>query len=188
MRSTPYFARRTVTFTPTLKMSQSRELTMQQHEHPQNLTINADGSETYAEVTVIDSDGMLTSMHSGSICVHEPARYTISRGATNNGSLAFQSGTAGSIDGASNGSLHVAAGAVVEIRGAQNGSTHVAAGGVVRVGPTGSLAGSLHVDGLVENRGTRGGAVYPADADVRDLDGGTVKRAQMRDGAAYYTW
>ncbi|WP_454044670.1 hypothetical protein [Cellulosimicrobium sp. Marseille-Q8652] len=161
---------------------------MQQHEHPQNITINADGSESYAETTVIESDGMLTGMHSGSTCVHEPARYTISSGATHNGSLAFQSGTAGSIDGANNGSLHVAADAVVEIRGAQNGSTHVAAGGIVRVAPTGRLAGSLHVDGLIENRGVREGTVYPTDADIRDLDGGTVTQPQTHDGAAYYTW
>jgi hypothetical protein len=137
---------------------------MQQHEHPQNITINADGSETYTEVIVIDSDGMLTRKHSGGICVHEPARFTIARGAIHNGSLVFESGTAGSIEGVHNGSLHVEPRAVVEIHGAQNGSTHVSAGGVVRVAPTGRLPGSLHVDGLV------------------------VKQPQTRNGIAYYTW
>lgn len=161
---------------------------MQQHEHSQDITINADGSETYSETTVVDSDGMLTGVHSGSVCVHEPARYTIATGATHDGSLAFEPGSAGSIDGVHNGSLHVEAGAVVEVHGAQNGSTHVATGGLVRVAPTGRLSGSLHVDGLVENRGVRGGSMHPADADVRDLDGGSVKQPQMRNGRAYYTW
>lgn len=161
---------------------------MQQHDHQQDITINADGSESRTETTVIDRDEILTGAHSGTTCVHEPARYTIASGAAHNGSLAFQSGTAGSIDGANNGTLYVAPDAVVEIRGAQNGSVDVAAGGIVRVAPTGRLAGALHIDGLVENRGVRGGPVHPDDADVQDLDGGSVKQPQMRNGMTYYTW
>jgi hypothetical protein len=51
----------------------------------------------------------------------------------------------------------------------------------VDVEPQGTLAGSLDVDGVIRNRGIRGGAVSGAGV-VDDLPGATVKRTVVRNG------
>lgn len=60
--------------------------------------------------------------------------------------------------------------------------------GLVRVHPGGKLAGSRHVAGLIENRGTRGGSDHLNGGSVQDLDGESVKQPSRRGEANYYNW
>ena len=71
--------------------------------------------------------------------------------------------------------------------GRQQGPVFVAAGGRVDVEPQGTLAGSLDVDGVLRNRGIRGGAVSGAGV-VDDLPGATVKRTVVRNGTTDIEW
>lgn len=161
----------------------------QDHDHPQDIVINADGSKEYRDSRVVTDDEVLTSAHSGSICVHEGATFEISRRGQHSGSLWLQPGSIVRIVGQHSGSLHVAADSIVEVVGNQSGSSHVERGGLVRVAPGGVLAGSLHVAGVIENRGTRGGSEHMAGGAIRDLDGGAVKPpTRMGDGGTVYRW
>jgi hypothetical protein len=54
-------------------------------------------------------------------------------------------------------------------------------------GSWGELQGSLHVDGTIENRGSRGGSVTGA-GEVRDLPGSRVVQPVVRGGANVYEW
>jgi len=71
--------------------------------------------------------------------------------------------------------------------GVQQGTVHVEHNAQVIVHPSGRLAGTLHNDGLVVNRGTRGGAVT-GGGHIQDLDGGTERRPVTRNGVQYYEW
>jgi hypothetical protein len=55
------------------------------------------------------------------------------------------------------------------------------------VEPRGKLAGSLHIEGTVRNRGTRGGTVS-GDGVLEDLPGSSVKQPVMRNGMSVYEW
>lgn len=159
------------------------------HEHAQDVVIQPDGSEHYRDPRVITSDDSLNGAHSGSICVHEGATFQVGRQGRHSGSLSLQPGSTVRIVGQHSGSLHVASDAVAEVLGGQSGSVHVEYGGLVRVHPGGKLAGSLHVAGLIENRGTRGGSVHMDGGEIQDLDSGSVKQpTTTEDGASYYSW
>lgn len=158
------------------------------HEHGLEITINADGSRTTRPSKVVTDTELLAGSYAGGICVHEGAVFTIAEAGRLSGSLTFRSGSTGVIVGRHSGSLHVSDGASVEVVGDQSGSVHVDAGGIVVVAPTGRLAGSLHVAGLIENRGVRGGSVHLAGGAIHDI-GGTVKQPQTSDGnVAFYNW
>jgi hypothetical protein len=161
---------------------------MDEHEHHQDIFRGSDGSETYRDPWIVEGEGRLTGSHSGSICVHGGASFEIARGAHHSGSLTFRSDSVGHISGKHSGSLHVARRAKVDVRGDQSGSVHVARGAVVRVASEGRLAGSLHIEGLIENRGARGGSVHLSGGEVLDVEGGRVKQPTMRNGVSVYEW
>ncbi|WP_157544924.1 hypothetical protein [Nocardioides halotolerans] len=159
------------------------------HDHPKDLHIQADGSEEYRGPWVVESDDSLNANHSGTVCVHEGATFQIGPRGTLSGSLTLQSGSTARIDGKVAGSLTVASGAIAEITGDQSGSVTVDRGGLVRVHPGGKLAGSLVVAGLVENRGVRGGSVQIRGGEIQDLDGGSEKQpTRTTDGSSIYVW
>jgi hypothetical protein len=160
------------------------------NEHPQDVFVGADGSEEYRDPWVVDSDDQLGGSHSGSICVHGGANFEIARGAHHSGSLSFQMGSSGRIIGRHSGSLYLGEQSNVEVVGDQSGTVNVDPGAVLKVAPGGKLAGTLHVAGLIENRGVRGGTVQAdGGGEVRDVDGGVVKPpTSMRDGRAIYRW
>jgi hypothetical protein len=159
------------------------------HKHPQDIFIQADGTEEYRDSWVVTSHELLDGKHSGAVCVHADATFEIGERGHLAGSLRLQPGGTGRIAGKHSGSLHVGPGAVAEVTGDQSGSVHVDRGGLVRVQAGGKLAGSLHVAGIIENRGTRGGSVHMSDGHIRDLDGGVVKQPTKRlDGTSYYSW
>ena len=160
------------------------------HEHPSDIHILADGSEELREPWVItDGRETLSGTHSGGVCVHAEASFEIARQGRHSGSLSLQPGSSARIAGQHSGSLHVGAGAVAEVVGSQSGSVHVERGGLVRVQPGGKLAGSLHVAGLIENRGSRGGSVQLSGGVIEDQDGGSVKQPTKGPGGAnYYSW
>ncbi len=91
------------------------------------------------------------------------------------------------VTGQIHGTLHLAPGSSALIEGAQHGTVHVSRGSLVEVAPGGILAGTLHIDGLVRNGGTRGGAVR-GSGELGDLPGSSVKRPVTRDGVSYYQW
>lgn len=161
-----------------------------EHVHGQDIIIAADGSQTYQDPFVVQGDVVLRQPHSGSICVHEGANFTIARSAQHSGSLHFRRGSTGRIEGSHAGSLHMAADVTVEVQGNQSGSAHVAAGAVLTVAPDGQLAGSLHIDGLVTNAGVRGGSLETGlGGEVRDLPGSRVKQpVRNSEGMVYYQW
>lgn len=159
-----------------------------EHEHLQDIFMQADGTEEYRAPWVVAADEVLSSTHSGGVCVHEGATFEIARRGHLSGSLTLQPSSAARIAGQHSGSLHVGPGAVVDVVGNQSGSVHVRLGGLVRVHAAGTLAGSLHVGGLIENRGTRGGSVHLSGGSIEDVDGGSVKRPTRRGDADYYTW
>lgn len=159
------------------------------HEHGQDIFIKADGSEEYREPWIVTEDDSLHGQHSGGICVHEGATFEIGSRGQHSGSLRLQPGSKARITGQHSGSLHVGPGAEADVTGSQSGSVHVDRGGLVRVHPGGRLAGSLHVAGLIENRGIRGGSVHMSGGEIRDLDGGTVKQpTTSSDGRNTYRW
>jgi len=158
------------------------------HEHPRDIVIEADGSEEYRDPWIVTDNEVLSTPYSGSVCVHEGATFEVASRGSLSGSMRLQPGSSARIVGQHSGSLHVEMDAVADVLGSQSGSTHVEDGGVVRVHPGGKLAGSAHVAGLIENRGTRGGSEHMYGGTIRDLDGGTVKQPTRRGDGNYYNW
>lgn len=134
----------------------------------------------------ISEDGVFVGTHQGGVVV--AANVTWRLEGTIQGSLRLGNGAVVEIYGSHQGSLHVSAGAKVIVHSTQQGSSHVAAGGLVEVMRTGRLAGSLHVEGLIINRGERGGSVH-GNGQVEDEDGGRVRQpTRYIDGGAVYEW
>lgn len=158
------------------------------HEHSRDIFIRPNGDEERQGPWIIESSEHLNGQHSGSICVHDGAEFTIPPGARHSGSLTFRSGSTGRILGKHSGSLHIGPNAVVEVIGDQSGSVHVEYGALLKVAVTGKLAGSLHVSGTIENRGVRGGSVHLASGEIQDIDGGTVKEPVQKNGMDFYGW
>lgn len=158
------------------------------HEHNQDIFSKTDGSEEFRDPWVIEGDDRLSRTHDGSVCVHEGATFTIARGADLRGSLTLRAGSSAQIDGRHSGSLTVSEDAVATVVGDQSGSVTVQAGGQVDVADGGKLAGSLTIAGLVVNRGIRGGTVTLRGGEVRDVDGGSEKPPEVRDGQNVYRW
>lgn len=158
------------------------------HHHPLDLFVQADGSEERRDQWVIIDNEVLTATHSGGVCVHEGGTFELASRGRLSGSLSLRPGSSARIAGQHSGSLHVYAGSVADVVGTQSGSVHVERGGLVRVHPGGKLAGSLHVAGLIENRGTRGGSVHMSGGTIQDLDGGSVKQPTGRGDGNYYRW
>lgn len=91
------------------------------------------------------------------------------------------------IVGTHQGSLDVEPGAVVSISGQQYGSMRVAAGGRVEIEKRGVAAGSIFNEGLVVNKGKRGGPVT-GFGSLEDLPGSTVERPVVIDGVSHYSF
>lgn len=131
-------------------------------------------------------DHPLNSLHSyGSVCVHVGARLIV-RG-VQNGSVSSRPTATGVVRGTVNGSVTVAEGGRVEVVGSINGSVHVEEGGLNHIAPSGKLAGSLHVNGVIENEGVRGGPVT-GYGDVRDVGTGRVRQPVVENGVIAYRW
>lgn len=159
------------------------------HEHQQDIHIRADGSREYRDTWVVVGDEALHGQHSGAVCVHAPSTFEIGPRGQHSGSLRLRAGSSAWIAGQHSGSLHVGPDAVEEVSGSQSGSVHVDFGGLVGVHPGGQLSGSLHVSGLIENRGTRGGSEHMNGGEIRDLDGAYVKQpVTSSDGTKSYSW
>lgn len=161
---------------------------MPNHEHQDDIFIDASGNETRRQPWIIDDDAHLSTSHSGGICIHRGGELTIDKAGRHSGSLSLRPGASAVIRGAHSGSLHVAPEAMVVVEGQQSGSVHVEHGGVVRVLANGRLAGSLHVAGRIENSGQRGGTVSERGGEIIDLPGSTVKQPRFKDGTAVYEW
>lgn len=158
------------------------------HQHGEDIFYGPNGTDVRRGPWVVESSDRLDGQHSGSICVHEDAEFTISAGSQHSGSLAFRPSSSGSIIGQHSGSLHVGPHAVVEVIGDQSGSVHIERNGLLKVAPGGKLAGSLYVEGTIENLGTRGGSTHLAGGEIHDLDGGRVKSPIEKDGMNIYQW
>lgn len=162
---------------------------MNDHSHEKDIFIQGDGSEEYRDPWVVTADESLAGAHSGGVCVHEGGTFTMGSRGHLSGSLRLQPGTSALAAGQISGSLHVSRDAVADVSGRVSGSVHVDRGGLVRVLPGGVLAGSLHVSGLIENRGTRGGTVDLSGGEILDLYGGAVKQpTTTEDGVNIYNW
>jgi hypothetical protein len=158
------------------------------HNHPDDITIGPDGSETASPSRIVDGDETLTTKLNGSVCVHA-GRFSIAPGTTHNGSLSVREGARAEIYGTHNGSLDVHPGAVVVITGAQNGSSDVYGGGLIEVRAAGKLAGSIDLSGRILNAGARGGSVHDHGGTISDIDGGRVKRPdRIEGGIETYRW
>lgn len=134
---------------------------------------------------VVEESFVVSGTREGSICVHRGATLTIA--GTQIGTVALRSGSSLVVRGIQNGTLRVGPDSSVEVHGAVNGSVHVEPRGRVHVLPGAKLAGSLHVDGIVENQGLRGGRVS-GSGFVRDLDGGSEKQPRIENGNRIYYW
>lgn len=158
------------------------------HNHPDDITIGLDGSETLSPSRIVDGDETLLAKLNGSVCVHA-GTFTIAPGATHNGSLSVREGARAEILGTHNGSLDVHPGAVVGIAGAQNGSSNVDGSGLIEVHATGKLAGSIDLSGRIVNAGVRGGSVHNHGGTISEVDGGRVKQPdRTEDGIETYRW
>lgn len=158
------------------------------HSHPNDIFIDAGGTEREVPPLIIEGDEVLHGKHSGSVCVHS-GTVTIVRGATYNGSLTVQPSAQVSILGVLNGSLTIHSYSTVEVSGVHNGSTYIDGGGLLKISAGGRTAGSLTVGGRVENSGERGGVVTEIGGDIIDLPGSTVKQPESgADGAQIYRW
>lgn len=102
------------------------------HDHSQDVFINADGSEELRDLWLIEENAALDGKHSGGICVHDQGTFTITAIGHHSGSLTFRSGSSGRIEGKHSGSLHVSARSEVEVAGDQSGSVYVAEGDSLR--------------------------------------------------------
>jgi hypothetical protein len=102
------------------------------HEHPQEVFIQADGSVEYREPWVITDDEVLATAHFGGVCVHEGATLELASKVRLSGSLTLQAGSSARIVGQHSGSLHVGPDSVVDVLGSQSGSVHVERAGLVR--------------------------------------------------------
>jgi len=158
------------------------------HEHQDDILITSGGADEYRPMWVVEGDETLSTKHSGGICVENGASFRITSSGQHSGSLTFRPGSAGTIVGQHSGSLEEHPETDVVVEGAQSGSVHVSAGATLKVAASGRLAGSLHVEGTIENRGQRGGSEHIFGGQVLDIDGGTVKQPALRNGAKYYEW
>lgn len=158
------------------------------HEHPKDIVVKADGSTEYRDQWVVSDDEVLATSHSGGVCVHSGATFELAKGGRLSGSLTLQPGSAARIVGHHSGSLHVGRNSVVDVLGDQSGSVHVNHSGLVKVHPDGKLAGTLHIAGMIENRGTRGGSVHLSGGTVQDVEGGSVKQPTRRSDGNTFIW
>jgi hypothetical protein len=133
---------------------------------------------------VVEADDVITK-HVGGIVVRNGAALLLV--GPHQGSLHVEGGASARLDGSQQGSVHVAAGARVVVAGSQQGSIHVERGGVVEVEANGRAQGSLHIDGLFINSGTRGGSTH-VTGEIRDLPGSRVVQPVVRGGVNYYEW
>jgi hypothetical protein len=133
----------------------------------------------------VTSDETIIGTHQGSVGVSPGVRLTV-RG-TIQGSVSVASDAAVVVPGTIQGSVSVSPGAVVEVSGSIQGSVHIDRGGLVRVLPSGSLRGSLYVDGAVDNQGARGGTVAGAGT-IDDQPGSRVVQPSVVDGVHIYQW
>lgn len=158
------------------------------HNHPDDITIGPDGSETASPSRIVDGDETLTTKLNGSVCVHA-GTFTIAPGTVHNGSLSVCEGARAEILGTHNGSLNVHPGAVAVIAGAHNGSSNVDGGGLIEVRAGGKLAGSINLSGRIVNGGVRGGSVHDRGGTISDVDGGRVKQPDRTEGGIEtYRW
>jgi hypothetical protein len=141
------------------------------------------GTEERDPLVVDHGSYDLRGVHQGTICVHAGCEIIVV--GTQQGTLTLRPGSTGTIHGKVQGTVCVERGAQMVINGTLNGSVYVARDAIVSVAASGKLAGSLTVDGTVENRGIRGGPTSGAGR-VEDIDGGQVKQATVENGVNTY--
>jgi len=85
------------------------------------------------------------------------------------------------------GTVHVASGAEADFHGRMSGTLHVTTGGTAHLTPGSVALGSMHIDGLLINEGTRGVSVK-GRGSVQDRPGSTVRQPDevADDGAVIY--
>lgn len=154
---------------------------MYSHEHGKDLF----GSEERDQLVVDERTFVLRGTRQGTICVHGDCEISVV--GVQQGSLTLRPNSRATISGDVRGTKHVGEGAQVLVSGSINGTVHVDRGGVVSITPSGRLAGTLHVDSVVENRGVRGGPVK-GDGRVEDIDGGRAVQPTVENGANIYRW
>lgn len=155
-------------------------IAMDEHQHVKDFF----GDER-RDPLILDSDYTLNGRHQGSICVHAGATFSLA--GTQNGTVTLRPGSSLIVQGTLNGSTSVGAGSSVEVLGVLSGTVHVDEGGKVVVERTGRLAGTLSVDGLVQNEGIRGGAVT-GSGEILDVNGGRVNHPIIENGMQVYRW
>lgn len=103
------------------------------------------------------------------------------------GTVQVQSGASLNAVGSVSGTVHVEAGARAEFHSRLGGTLHVDRGGVATLSPGAVALGSLSIDGLLINEGTRGTQVR-GRGSVDDRDGSRVREPDetTEDGAVIY--
>jgi hypothetical protein len=132
---------------------------------------------------VIDADARL-GPHQGGVIVAHGVHLDLT--GPHQGSLQLQPGASASIHD-HQGSLHIAGTAQAVIVGRQQGSSHVDAGGRLEVAERGQLQGSIHSDGIVINRGKRGGSEHGGGTIIDEL-GSAVVQPTYKNGSTVYQW
>lgn len=103
------------------------------------------------------------------------------------GTVQVQRGASLSAIGHVSGTVHVASGAQAEFHSRMDGTLHVDSGGVATLLPGSVALGSMSIDGLLINEGTRGVQVH-GRGSVEDRDGSRVREPDeiRQDGAVVY--
>lgn len=103
------------------------------------------------------------------------------------GTVQIQRGASLSAIGHVAGTVHVASGAQAEFHSRMAGTLHVDSGGVAVLLPGSVALGTLRIDGLLINEGTRGIQVH-GRGSVEDRDGSRVREPDevMQDGSVVY--
>jgi len=129
-------------------------------------------------------DGVVTGVVDTGVVVHPGVALVVA--GVINGSLDVAETSRVDMRGVLNGSLNVGDGAHVIVAGSISGSINVSVAGALEIATGAEVFGSMHVDGRVENHGTRAGVVSGSGL-VQDMPGSTVKVGVERNGITYYS-
>ncbi len=86
-----------------------------------------------------------------------------------------------------NGTVHVESGAEATFKHSMGGTLHVERGGTATLEASAVALGTMHIEGMLINHGTRGGSVHGA-GQVDDREGSTVRPPDetLDDGTVIY--
>lgn len=139
----------------------------------------------YIEPLIIDTNTVSTGEQRGGIIVRPDVTFRLLH--WHQGSLVLEDNSAVVLESNHQGSIHVGRGATLTILKHHQGALHVYSGGVVNISPSGSCQGSVHVDGLLINEGSRGGP-SSGEGEIRDRSGSQVIQPVTRGNTTYYQW